>query len=318
MARIALLESRGLDRELVQNLLLEVMGSSAGVNGIRRVSGGPNGRTLHVSLEGGGEVVLRLRRLGKYDSFELEAHQLQYLSDRAPFRVPKPLGRGVWDGLSYMVLEKLPGVELERVPGLLFPRERRDLQHSLGRRLARLHRDSRGDRFGEVSPRRSLSFPSWPDFFRSLWRDRIGAILRSDRLPPPVLDAVEWIHSSLHVLLAAPGPPCLVHGNLDGRRILCDLTSRDQLGWGVSGMIDPTLAYGHPELDLALLEMHQAVDADFFVGYRVEHEIDPGYSHRREIFFLYSTLDNVRRHGRVHDVLSAMEWVEKILRRAEA
>ena len=140
-------------------------------------------------------------------------------------------------------------------------------------------------------------------------------MLHSDRLDPPTVDAVAWIHGNLPRLLDSSDVPRLVHGNLGPTKILCAQREGQGGRWGVSGILDPGLLFAHCEVDLAGLELLATVDDVFFASYRKRKPVAEGYDLRKHIYMLYAVLDCVRLYGDTHYILDAMDRVREILRR---
>ena len=316
MALSFALERCGLDLDAVTRLLKESIDSSAEVRDVTLVLRGVQTNVIEIELEAGDRYVLKLRPEEAKCAFANEAYQLRTLQQKAPFPVPRVFSHGPFEGHDFLLFEKLPGMDLRRARTAQGRREREQLERDWGRLLGKLHQSSTGPRFGEVLPGKPPGCRSWPELYSRLWQHRIERLLRSDRLPGPVLDAVSWVHSSLPRLLSADDVPRLIHGNLDPSRVLCEPTGEEDFGWRISGVTDPNLAYGSHELDLAMLELHRGLDESFLDGYRSEMPIDDGYELRKQVYILYANLEKVRTHGSAHHVLGAMDILERLLRQA--
>jgi fructosamine-3-kinase len=76
-----------------------------------------------------------------------------------------------------------------------------------------------------------------------------------------------------------PGaPPGALHGDAQQNNFLSTP--------GGAVPIDVAPYYGHPELDLALVDYVASVGAEVFDGYRELAPIDPGFPQRRELWRL--------------------------------
>jgi len=69
-------------------------------------------------------------------------------------------------------------------------------------------------------------------------------------------------------------------------------------------VIDPAVYYGHPEVDLAALDLFQAVPTDVYQGYREVRPIDPGFWERRNLWRVWPYLAAVTVEGE--------RWVEPL------
>lgn len=115
----------------------------------------------------------------------------------------------------------------------------------------------------------------WPGF----WAER--------RLVPTAslagrhcLDRVERLSTRLSDLLPANPPSSLLHGDLwTGNILVCD----DRL----ARLIDPACYYGHPEVDLAMLDLFGSPSEGFRQAYGA---LEPGWEERRSIYQLFPAL----------------------------
>ena len=288
----------------------------ARVRELTLLSGSAASPVLRADLEGGESVVIKVRGGEGQGAFDVEAFQLAHLAERSPLPVPRVLAHrkdGAAGPYTYLILSAIPGVPWARFHALAGPVERARLQRHLGSLVGRLHRGCVAPAFAEVRPSGSRSYKSWPDFFSSLWEERIEGVLAADRLDTQTLDGIEWIHRSLGRLLAMRDIPRLTHGNFGGMNVLC---VEEDGEWRVSGVLDPSAAYAHREVDLALLEHRLAVGESFFEGYREHIPIDPEYAERKWIYMLYFTLEDVRVQGQTHQILQVIDLVQGILRTA--
>ena len=62
-------------------------------------------------------------------------------------------------------------------------------------------------------------------------------------------------------------------------------------------MVDASPYFGHPEIDLALVDIFQPVPAELFLGYAEISPIDPDFVERRELWRLFGYLAVVAVEG---------------------
>jgi len=104
----------------------------------------------------------------------------------------------------------------------------------------------------------------------------------SGHLPPPLAAGVERVAGRM-LLLAGPEPrPTLLHGDAQQNNFLTD-------GSGAV-LLDACPYFGHPEVDLALLDYFEPVPGEVFDAYREVAPIDPGFWDRRELWRLFGYL----------------------------
>ncbi|GIM95782.1 fructosamine kinase family protein [Paractinoplanes toevensis] len=132
--------------------------------------------------------------------------------------------------------------------------------------------------FGPL-PQDNRPCPDWPSFYASR---RLEPLLRravdSGRLDPTLAAGVSRVIDRLP-LLCGPAPrPTLLHGDAQQNNFL---TAAD----GVY-LLDVSPYYGHPEVDLALLDYFAPVPPVVFDAYRSVTPIDAGFPARRELWRL--------------------------------
>jgi fructosamine-3-kinase len=172
---------------------------------------------------------------------------------------------------------------------------------SIGTALARLHQvhDERfgsslqaGDEafdgfFGPLhQDNRPVPTNRWADFYAAR---RLLPLLRtavdSGHLPPALAAGVERLADRLPSLCGPPPRPALLHGDAQQNNFVTTAP-----GHGGAVLIDTAPYFGHPEVDLALLDYFAPVPDDVFVGYRAVAPVDPGFEQRRELWRLHGYL----------------------------
>lgn len=169
----------------------------------------------------------------------------------------------------------------------------------IGHALAQLH-TVKGDRFGLETHcywgglyQDNSPLDDWPEFF---WTRRVlprlQAALDSGNLPTGYVARVEALHPRLHTLCGPAVQPSLLHGDAHQNNII---SSADG-----PVFIDPAVFYGHPEIDLAYLDMFAPVPPHVFDGYREIGSIDAGFSARRDLWRIPFWLGMVEVDGPQH------------------
>jgi fructosamine-3-kinase len=217
--------------------------------------------------------------------FEIELAGLGLLSDRAGVLTPVLVGIGAVPGGCVLVLEAVQAVE-------------RASRHwrGIGRTIARIHAVE-GDRFGLATdgyfgPLRQDNTPAgdWPTFYAER---RLGSGLEmavdSGHLPAALARQVEQLIGRLPALCGPEIAPTLLHGDAQQNNFIST-----ELGPVV---IDPAVYYGHPEMDLAQIDLFQPVPADVYDGYRDVRPIDPGFWERRNLWRVWGYLASVAVEG---------------------
>ncbi len=198
---------------------------------------------------------------------------------------PQPVGTGQLHSADLVVL--LLEALVERPPA---ERDRDDWR-SIGHVLADLHTVIGGAYgwphnayFGPLHlDNRPVSSPTWADFYAER---RLLPWLRSAtdarQLPPELAHGVEQVVARLPTLVGPDPPPSLVHGDAQHHNFVSTADG--------AVVIDAAPYYGHPEIDLALVDYFVPVPPALFSAYRERHPIDPGFADRRELWRLFAYL----------------------------
>ena len=222
------------------------------------------------------------------DQFEVELAGLRLLSERSGVLTPAPIGIVSVGGGVILVLEAAQAVE------------RTSHQwREIGRTLARIHRikwDRCGsEKQGYFGPLYQDNRPmrDWLTFYteRRLWPRLIEAI-DSGNLPTETIRQIEKLILRLPNLCIPEIEPSLLHG---------DAQQNNFISTGMGAMvIDPSIYYGNPEIDLAYIDYFQPVPDDVFVGYQEVMPIDQGFCERRDLWRVSAYLAAVIVEGPGH------------------
>ena len=237
-----------------------------------------------------GEPFSVFAKLGMGDDagkqFQAELSGLELLRKSARIATPTPIGTGLvrLDHGFILLTEGLA----ERSP----QDRTRDDWRSIGHTLATLHQ-VRGARFGLEHlngffgplPQDNTPVTSnrWVDFYTER---RVVPLLRSavdsGQLPMGLAAQVERLVQRLPLVCGPEPRPTLLHGDAQQHNFV----STD-LGAVVA---DVAPYFGHPELDLALVDYFQPVPDDIFRAYREIAPIDAGFRQRRDLWRIFVDL----------------------------
>ena len=203
--------------------------------------------------------------------------------------VPRPIAEVRLDHGTLLVQEAIPEIPAEdRTP---------EQWASIGHELAKLHH-VRGGYFGLADfdgyfgplPQDNRPAADWPTFYG---RRRLAPLLRrardSGRLAADLATGVERVIERLPELCGPEVGPTLLHGDAQQNNFL---TSKDG-----AYLLDVAPYYGHPEIDLALLDYFAPVPAIVFDAYRAVMPIDGTFGERRELWRLFGYLAVVTVDG---------------------
>lgn len=206
------------------------------------------------------------------DQFECELAGLRALTRLSGALTPAGVGIVRVEDEVLLVLEAVEVVE--RTP---------EHWRNLGRALARVH-GVKGERYGFETHAYWGSYyqdntphAEWAAFFRERrLLPRLRLAVSSGNLPAEVAARVERLGARLPELCGPPVAPTLLHGDAHHNNFLSTAAG--------AVLIDPSVYYGHPELDLAHIDFFEAVPDDFFVGYQELTPIDAGFRARRDLW----------------------------------
>ncbi|HYP46483.1 MAG TPA: fructosamine kinase family protein [Propionibacteriaceae bacterium] len=230
---------------------------------------------------------------------------LDLLSRRSGVRVPLPVGSGLITVGGQVLL--LSEAVRERAPA---ERRAEDWQ-AIGHALATVHAitaDAFGlDRDGYFGPlhqdNRQVLSNTWAEFYgqRRLLPWLLSAY-DAGCLSGRQVRQVERVVARLPELGGQEPRPTLVHGDAQHHNFVS--TSAGAV------VIDASPYYGHPEVDLALVDYFSPVAPELFAGYADVHAIDPGFVERRELWRMFAYLGVLAVDG-------SGEWGRTFVRRLD-
>lgn len=244
------------------------------------LAGGMVGTVHRATFADGDELVVK-HAPDDDARLDIEAEMLRALRLPDVIRVPDVL----FASPSLLVLEHLPGEHLQ-------PAAHADA----GRQLARLHEvTSPQSGFGGTTLNGTIELASpWTDSWIAFYRDhrlRFAARVAGPRLPAGVAERIERLSERLDDLLTEPDAASLLHGDIWPANVL---SSGDR----VTGFIDPSTCYGHPEMELAYATTFGNLGADFLNAYTAMRPFAPGFQERRApIYALYPALIHLHYFG---------------------
>jgi fructosamine-3-kinase len=217
--------------------------------------------------------------------FETEAKGLQLLAEAAAIRTPAVIGfEQVPDG-AFLLLEFIEtGYRKE------------SFWEDFGAALAALHRHTAGqfgldhDNFIGSLPQSNRRHEQWPDFYiQERLQPQLDLAEQSGRLQIPDFQNFEKLFQKIPALCPKE-PPALVHGDLWSGNFMVDAESRPVL-------VDPSVAYSHREMDLAMSRLFGGFDRSFYRSYEATFPIAPGFEERLPLYQLYYLLVHVNLFG---------------------
>lgn len=219
------------------------------------------------------------------DFFEKEARGLVALADTGVIKVPRPLFDGKFHQEVYLVMEFLPGGAPS--PGFW---------EDFGSAIAALHRHGHGT-FGYEYPnyigrlhQRNGPHAAWADFYA---QERIlplaAMALERGLLGPEEARLAEDLCGRFGDLMPAESPS-LLHGDLWKGNFICGANGRPAI-------FDPSVYFGHREMDLAMTRLFGGFGDGFYDAYEAAFPLQPGWRERSDLFQLYPLLVHLLLFG---------------------
>ncbi len=284
------------DRDAVERVL-DAVRRRAGLAVVDQVPlvGGMVADVRRLTLADGRTVVCKAAS-GEQARLDIEATMVRHLHDAHPRVVPEV----IYADPELLVQTFLPGSHLTDVAAT-----------SLGEELAVLH-GQHADAFGFEGPTLNGWFVlpnGWFDDWVAFFRDQrlrycADAAVANGTLSAGFRERVETLCERLGDLLDEPAAPTLLHGDLWTANILAD-------GNKITGLLDPSVVYGHPELDLSHVAGQPYAD-DVFESYQRFHPIRADFLEvRAPVYQTYTAIMHVLYFGRRYE-----PWLDETLTRS--
>ena len=274
----------------IERLLEQLTGITTRIIDDNPSGGGCINDARVIRLEDGRRFFLKSNPRPLPGLFEREAEGLEALAKAEAIRVPRPIGVG---GEKQ---KTIPFILMEYIePG----RPQSGFQETFGRQFARLHQNTRTQRFGFDHDNYLGSTPQpngWKEDWVEFWRERrLGFqldVARKNRLSDPEMNRLgDHLLERLDDLIGEPSEPaCLLHGDLWGGNYLADER-------GAPVLIDPAAYYGRREADLAMTYLFGGFDRRFYEAYEEVWPLAPGSETRLEIYKLHHLLNHLNLFG---------------------
>lgn len=216
-------------------------------------------------------------------AFEVEAFMLRYLKAHSDLPVPGVLH----DEPGMLVLEFLPGSnrrdEAAEAHGA-------DLLAALHARAAERFGFERDTVIGPL-PQANPWTGSWREFFAAhRLRAMTEMALGAGQIRGTTASRLGRLADSCARLLREPERPALLHGDVWSGNILAQ-------DGRITGFLDPSIYYGHPEIELAFVTLFGTFEDAFFARYAARRRIEPGFEARAKVYNLYPLLVHARLFG---------------------
>lgn len=211
--------------------------------------------------------------------------EINGLAELAPFvRVPKIERLGQTEERAFLLMEWIDGGEGQ--------------QRRLGQSLARLHQQTQEsfgfyeDNYIGFLPQVNPKTTDWLDFFTVCRLDvqvelaKLGNRWHAKR-EAAYLRLKEFLHENWRDRSVTPA---LLHGDFWRGNVLFDQQ-------GEPGFLDPAVAYGDREMDIAMSQLFGGFRQEFLEGYQEVYPLDEDWQERLPVYQLYYLLVHLNQFG---------------------
>ncbi len=255
----------------------------------RRVGGGDINQAFCLWFEDKTRAFVKLNAHAPPGMFTAEANGLNWLREARALPVPEVLA----------VLEaEQEGEEAALVLSWIeVSRPAPNFDERLGRGLAALHRChpahfgwSMSNTIGTL-PQSNLTHPTWAEFYYAeRLEPQFALAVKTGRLSSSLVPRMERLRPRLAELLLPVEPPARLHGDLWSGNLMVGPR-------GEPWLIDPSVAGGHREFDLAMMRLFGGFGERVFASYDEICPLAPGAGDRLALHQLYPLLVHTNLFG---------------------
>ncbi len=230
-----------------------------------------------------GSFVIKVHTPEQYRMFRAEAEGLKALYNADTCRTPQVIDMGRSDSHAYLLMEYIAS-------GNAHPNTFKDFAV----RLSSLHQTT-SDTFGFETnnfigtlPQSNQKHDSWAAFYtheRLLPQLRLAQKLKRLDLIPSTKTMESVCQSEFN-----PHPPALLHGDLWSGNYMIDES-------GQVVLIDPSVYYGHPMMDLGMMRLFGGFPEDVFRNYFEHSTLNTNIDRQIELAQLYYLLVHLNLFG---------------------
>lgn len=271
--------------ESVESFLSRMTGKMTRIVSSMVVSGGCINKTIKIRTEDDTYFVKYNLADEFPDMFGKEAAGLTLLREKGKLRLPEPLHVDTIEKYSYILLEFIS--TKNRVPSFW---------QMLGEGLAGLHKQSHTtfgldyDNYIGSLLQKNTAHSDWNEFFVV---ERLEPMIKlaydKNKITGDLVNLFDPLFSRLSRLIPAE-KPALLHGDLWSGNYMVD----DK---GNPCLVDPSVYYGHREVDLAMTRLFGGFAPPFYDHYQKSYPLEKGWEERTDIFNLYPLLVHINLFG---------------------
>jgi fructosamine-3-kinase len=283
--------------QLLRRIVQDWAGSKTDLAEVTQLDGGSISITLLLTTSDRKQVVLKISPYRVDRTYENEAHDLKLLRS---IGIPTPVVHQcvvgtLEDPNSYLLMEFMPGVDLNEAKKQCSAEQFDDLQGQLANIVITMHQKT-GPAFGKLIPNGLTVFQSWPEFFRNVYDPTCLEAQKLNSIPIKTRKFLAKLHERLERFIAHDDQPRLVHWDIWSSNLLCACNSAGE--WRISALLDPMCKYAHAETEIAYLDLFHTITPAFSKAYQQHFKLDDTYHRvRKPIYQLYPLLNHVCMFG---------------------
>ena len=217
--------------------------------------------------------------------FAAEAEGLNTIRRTRTIAVPEVVLQGDFEDESFLMLEWIEN-----------KRPTAKGSELLGKQLANMHQTTAGlfgsmaDNYMGSLKQSNRSHPTWSNFFaEERLKPMINIALYNNLINNDDIDNFDYLYEHLPDLFEEENPS-LIHGDLWSGNYLVSADDRPYL-------IDPAIAYGHREFDIAMTTLFGGFSSEFYEAYQYHFPLQNGWQHRIDLWNLYPLLVHLNLFG---------------------
>jgi fructosamine-3-kinase len=282
---------------VLRRIVQDWAGTAAELSEVKPLEGGCINTTLALLTATGERAVIKISPHRVNRDYEREAHQLSLLREHG---LPAPRVHKVHTGTldepnSYLLMEFMPGVDLNEAKRLCTAEEYDQLQANLADLVVTMH-ERTSTHYHRIRGDEGLRYESWPEFYRKVYDPIWAELEKSNMLPIKSRKLVTKVHERLERLVAHDDCPRLVHWDIWATNLLA---CPDEHGnWRISALLDPNCKFAHAEAEIAYMDLFHTITPAFLKAYQQRHKLSPDYHRvRKRIYQLYPLINHVRLFG---------------------
>ncbi|MFN4082287.1 MAG: fructosamine kinase family protein [Bacteroidia bacterium] len=270
----------------IEKAVSKILGSNEHVYAVYHIGGGYINHTYKVVTDKTSYFLKSNNAKLFPKMFELEMKGLETLAAYSSFKIPKPIGSTEINNNSCLLMEYIDSSI-----------KKPEFYELLGRKLAQMHMQH-ANKFGMeynnyIGSLKQINIQesNWADFYIYKRLEPMMALcVKEGLLKSDIFDKLSGLENFAKNEMPTENP-CLLHGDLWSGNIIAD----DK---GEPVLVDPSIYYGHREMDIAMTLFIGSFDEAFYSEYHNIYPLEPNWKKRIGFCLIYYYLVHLNLFGR--------------------